>query len=38
MELYKTIFINKKELVKFNIKYEYNIILDYMSIDDNGAI
>ncbi len=38
MEENKTWCRNKKEYGIINIKYEYDIILDDMSIDDNGAI
>ena len=38
MEVYKTLVINKKEYEIINIRYEYDIILENMSIDDNGAI
>jgi hypothetical protein len=38
MEVYKTLVINKKEYEIINIMYEYDIILEDMSVDDNGAI
>jgi hypothetical protein len=38
MEVYKTLLIHKKGYEIIKIKYEYDIILDDMSIDDNGAI
>jgi hypothetical protein len=36
--VYKTILLNKKEYEIIIFKYEYDIILGGMSIDDNGAI